>query len=913
MMEDQSDNVSSDATYNISPSSDLSIIDPEMWLDSMSYSKSRKSSTSGPLTSVRPSTEDAELLTPVGSGKRSRVSVNKCHVCRKEFKTSSALKTHLLIHRHDGPHICSVCQKAFKQYHQLTSHMMTQHKKKMYHCTLAGCPKTYSDKNSLKHHCASRHGVHLTSPSSTSFTYKHDLLASTGEPSVNRAPLDSRGLVISQPKPVSTPVLKDPSYSGKLKLELGCYAEDTHPAKVKRLAHQESWTLATAGESYKVQESPKMVNSTQWTLGLDVVEENPVAAKSRFDVRGLDTNLDVPQYHPEGWKEMLSFQSNKEATTCSVGSPTRPPASVGPKKHCPILLKHSLKDPKPLNKLKRRNTFSSFTQPVLLCPEPTKDFDSNLPDPVLPSPPPHASLANIRKRKSCSQDSRDILSNVPAPPLPAPQPSCHKRSRSRSSYLVSPSQVALASFSTYLGNPFSEKESIMKSTGEEPSSDCRTHKRASSVRRVRSQPSCSQEALASDGTREKHNSQPATSTLDEGQKENSEQKQKSKGTNLSPLIMPVSVPVSVANILDFQASTHEAERLQTRKGASKRSHCLDPLKRLIIPSPPLPLLSSPQWARDQETQGLQRSRATGGYPSQLRSPTYLADHPLSPRFHPPPYTPQPMLSPLRPGTGLYFKNLPQYQPCPPLPSTLDGVSLPIDNTVVNIQPRINVGSRFQAEIPPVRDPLYILYEEHPAQLVWTPWKDLSTNTETQQRVTELIDMCCSSVLPGGGTNIELTLHCLHEVQGNITAALDLLLMRGYYRTSWHPLSDYHYTGSDHWTAQEMKVFKKALADHDKDFQLIQNVLQTKSIAQCVEYYYNMKKLKKLNQRGRAANKKDGCGENANMFYCFQVHQQEQTDRNTRQKTTAAESKVCARLETLHPTALIRDVKSHRSP
>lgn len=109
---------------------------------------------------------------------------------------------------------------------------------------------------------------------------------------------------------------------------------------------------------------------------------------------------------------------------------------------------------------------------------------------------------------------------------------------------------------------------------------------------------------------------------------------------------------------------------QTRKGASKRSRCLDPLKRLIIPSPPPPHLSSPQWARDQETQVLQRSRAMGVYPSQLRSPTYLADHPLSPRFHPPPYTPQPMLSPLRPGTGLYSKSLPQYQPWTPLPSTL---------------------------------------------------------------------------------------------------------------------------------------------------------------------------------------------------------------------------------------------------
>ncbi len=81
-------------------------------------------------------------------------------------------------------------------------------------------------------------------------------------------------------------------------------------------------------------------------------------------------------------------------------------------------------------------------------------------------------------------------------------------------------------------------------------------------------------------------------------------------------------------------------------------------------------------------------------------------------------------------------------------------------------------------------------------------------------------MCCSSVLTGGGTNIEFALHCLHEVQGNIMvsvfiklrvsfidvcliqllfncqASLDLLLMRGDFRTSWHPLNDYHYTGTN---------------------------------------------------------------------------------------------------------------------
>ncbi|XP_016372786.1 zinc finger protein 541 [Sinocyclocheilus rhinocerous] len=663
---------------------------------------------------------------------------------------------------------------------------------------------------------------------------------------------------------------------------MGRHAEDAHPSQVKNSTCQESWTLASASDSYKVEESNKMLKSTQWTLG---IEENPVVSQNPFDVHVLETYLDFPESYPEEMKELLSFQPNREAPTTSVSCPVRPRASVCSKQHCPILLKHSQKEPRPPSKLKRRRT--SFSYPAVLYPEPKSDFDCNLADPVLDSPP--ATLPNSRKRKSCS---KDVLSDVPTPPLPVPQPTCHKRSRPRSSYLVSPSQVALASFSTYLGKQFLQKEPVLKSTGEEPNAGCRTYKRTSSVRRAQSQPSCSQEAV---GTKEEHDSQASTSTLEDGQKGASGQK--SKGTILSPLIMPVSVPVSATNVLGPQASTQQAKRSQTRKGASKRSCHLDPLNCLIIPSPPLPRLSSPQCTDNKETQGLQRSCGIGVYPSQLRSPNYLADHPLSPSFHPPPYTPQPMLSPLRSGTGLYSKSLPQHQPCSSLPSTFDGVSFPIDNTAINIQPRINVGSRFQAEIPPVRDTLYMLYEEHPAQLVWTPWKDLSTNTETQQRVKELLDMCCSSLLPGGGTNIEFALHCLHEVQGNIMAALDLLLMRGDFRTSWHPLNDYHYTGSDHWTAQEMKVFKKALVEHDKDFQQIHNVLQTKSIAQCVEYYYNMKKLKKFKQCVRATNKKDEGGA-ISAFKYSQEHKPEQINGTQDRRQQLLK---------------VRGVKSHNSP
>ncbi|XP_042562119.1 zinc finger protein 541 [Clupea harengus] len=119
-------------------------------------------------------------------------------------------------------------------------------------------------------------------------------------------------------------------------------------------------------------------------------------------------------------------------------------------------------------------------------------------------------------------------------------------------------------------------------------------------------------------------------------------------------------------------------------------------------------------------------------------------------------------------------------------------------------------------------------------------------------------MCCSSVLPGGGTNTELALHCLHEVQGDVLAALDLLLVRGDYRSSSHALSDYHYTGSDFWCPQEKKLFRKAVVTVNKDFQRIQNMLQSKTVYQCVEYYYAMKKLKKFKQRTKG-DKREGGG------------------------------------------------------
>ncbi|XP_041035159.1 zinc finger protein 541-like [Carcharodon carcharias] len=246
------------------------------------------------------------------------------------------------------------------------------------------------------------------------------------------------------------------------------------------------------------------------------------------------------------------------------------------------------------------------------------------------------------------------------------------------------------------------------------------------------------------------------------------------------------------------------------------------------------------------------------YQSHMRSPVCLADHLLEKNFQPPPYTPPPMLSPIRHGSGLYFNricSLPgskgphnTYAPKGILGNGVDGIcgiSVVKDDSIVSIEPHINIGTRFQAEIPLLQDKSLVDDSVHQADLVWKPWEDIETNKVTQARVTDLLNLACSSVLPGGGTNLELALHCLHDTQGDILAALDMLLIKGVRRDPCHPLGDYHYTGTEKWTTAEKKMFNKAICFHNKDFFLMQKMIKHKTVAQCVEYYYTWKKQLKF--------------------------------------------------------------------
>nr|XP_014119891.1 transcriptional-regulating factor 1 isoform X5 [Zonotrichia albicollis] len=265
------------------------------------------------------------------------------------------------------------------------------------------------------------------------------------------------------------------------------------------------------------------------------------------------------------------------------------------------------------------------------------------------------------------------------------------------------------------------------------------------------------------------------------------------------------------------------------------------------------------------------------YQSQLRSPRVLGDHLLDHTHELPPYTPPPMLSPVRQGSGLFSSVLTSHStahaqlpltPLTPTPRVLLCRSNSIDGSVIpvtpgpgeqTVEPRINIGSRFQADIPELQDRLLMEKDVHKATLVWKPWPELE-NKVFQQRVEDLLNMSCSSVLPGGGTNSEYALHSLFEAKGDIMVALEKLLLRKPVRLKCHPLSNYHYAGSDKWTHQERRLFKEALSTYSKDFIFVQKMVKSKTVAQCVEYYYTWKKILRLGRkhRTRLEKKRDEC-------------------------------------------------------
>nr|XP_033472225.1 uncharacterized protein LOC117250230 [Epinephelus lanceolatus] len=217
------------------------------------------------------------------------------------------------------------------------------------------------------------------------------------------------------------------------------------------------------------------------------------------------------------------------------------------------------------------------------------------------------------------------------------------------------------------------------------------------------------------------------------------------------------------------------------------------------------------------------------------------------------YTPPPMLCPIRAGPGLYCSLATRRQQkvqAVQLHNTHNGLSdlvsmetaSPPPGTILN-KPRINEGRSFQAEIPPLLGREHTDADPHNALLLWTPWDELERPVN-RQRVEALMMMARSSVVPGGGASPESALHVLSECRGDFLLTVQKFL-------STPETSDDH-TAPHHqgvrWSAAERRMMVKSLHLHHKDFRRVHETVQTKSLSQCVEFYYLWKKKLSLIRR-----------------------------------------------------------------
>lgn len=158
---------------------------------------------------------------------------------------------------------------------------------------------------------------------------------------------------------------------------------------------------------------------------------------------------------------------------------------------------------------------------------------------------------------------------------------------------------------------------------------------------------------------------------------------------------------------------------------------------------------------------------------------------------PPPYTPPPMLSPVRSGSGLFWKidskcslnsqsssflNKKFHSSESEENNETDPIKTPktayepyeINIPTTDIQPHVNIGPNYQARIPEFnRNRSKIYSKSEKAVLCWNPNVLKKIDPET---LDLYLKISCSMCLPGHGNNTEYALHLLHHFHGDVMKA-----------------------------------------------------------------------------------------------------------------------------------------------
>lgn len=113
--------------------------------------------------------------------------------------------------------------------------------------------------------------------------------------------------------------------------------------------------------------------------------------------------------------------------------------------------------------------------------------------------------------------------------------------------------------------------------------------------------------------------------------------------------------------------------------------------------------------------------------------------------------------------------------------------------------------------------------------IWAPHVIENINNSELDLYLQFSTTAC---IPGGGCNVDDALQVLYKSNGDIKLAMQQLLA---FQVNCQAI----------WSLDEMKAFERLVRLHGKDFHLISQDLTTKTVKECVLFYYLWKKRRPI--------------------------------------------------------------------
>ncbi|GAU98322.1 hypothetical protein RvY_09483-2 [Ramazzottius varieornatus] len=764
-----------------------------------------------------------------------------CPTCGKSFGNSSGLAKHRLTHSDERKYLCTVCMKSFKRQDHLSGHMLTHSEKKPFACPVVNCGKSYCDSRSLKRHI-DQHESWLI-PSQVRLLFNDSAGAedtNDDTSSVFEAPDSSQNSAEAH-KPYVCQVCRrrfrnSPALNGHMRLhggflnkKAGDYSAPPSVQSSSRMRHHSAQASIGSPVDIMGLNDPSEENSLQdsfhggpWNSAQQPVIRTPTPPEPTFQhdmpvEDPLTPHIAVIRHGP-------SSQNSIKASlppVSTLASPTNSPTTV----NAPF------------------SFFSGHPPPQLAMPASTGSdhFSNRQTSPVVPGSSLTVPVCGKLRRHSDSDSVQPPKKLCTVTDLLR-----HTINLNMARKTFNGSQTPEADIFSY--PPVSLNTSSSDGNLHHPDHfddlndvfDTNVSQSHNVIDDWNMQPEMAGESLFSP------KDEPETSPV-------------SVQTN-----SPYSVAGSGTGSSDGQ-DYPDSPATPTGSIEKKRKHRPGPLN-LMIPS-----------QSGMGTQNALLSPPGGGFASRLRSPRLSGD---KSSLTPPPYTPPPMLSPSRRGSGLFWNvvNTASSGTTTPhsasrflLKRSLSSTSTSYDYTSAlrassgddlldlkespfnfsssapetDKSPHINCGPQHQAVLPRLQGP-----ETEVAYLNAAPkedclWDPKMASHLTGKQVESFVSLASSAAMPKAGRNAELAHHVLYQKGGDIRITIQTLLSNNLLMSlvnSTPGLKNYNYQLSTIWSPDEISHFSQAIQAYEKDFFQVAAQVKSKSVAQCIEFFYYWKKV-----------------------------------------------------------------------